>query len=276
MVKRFCTGTTRIRLTAFVCVLLCLFEALRASQLAAQTPARPRQLQVAAAADLSFAMGEILKEFQIVHPDILVRVSYGSSGNFFSQLSNHAPFDMFFSADTSYPRRLVEQGATLDGAAFPYAVGRLVLWAPDTSAFDLKRMGIEVLKSETIRHVAIANPIHAPYGRAAEAYLKSTGLYDSVRSKLVYGESVAQALQFVQSGAAEIGLIACALAHAPEVSNHGQFWEVPHDKYPRMEQSGIILKWTKDPAAAADLKSFILGGKAREILLRFGFYLPED
>jgi molybdate transport system substrate-binding protein len=276
MMKKPGTLTIPIWLRVAFFALFPYFALLRVPQMPAQAGTTPRQLQIAAAADLSFAMEEILKEFRSIHPDILVRVSYGSSGNFFSQLSNHAPFDMFFSADTTYPRRLVEQGAAFDGAVFSYAVGRLVLWVPNTSAIDLKRLGIEVLRSERIRHIAIANPKHAPYGVAAEAYLRSEGLYDTVRPKLVYGENVAQALQFVQSGAAEIGLIACALAEAPDVKSRGQFWEVPRDKYPRMEQAGIILKWTKDPSAAAELRSFFLSGRAREILIRFGFYLPGD
>ncbi len=235
-----------------------------------------RELQVAAAADLNFAMQSILDKFHRLHPDILIHVTYGSSGNFFSQLSNRAPFDLFLSADTSYPRKLLEQGAALDGSTFSYAIGRLVLWVPSSSTLALERLGGGVLKSGEVRHIALANPRHAPYGMAAVAYLRAAGLYDVVRTRLVYGENVAQAFQFIQSGAAETGFIACALALAPEVRNRGRYWEVPRDKYPRIEQAGLILKWTKEPAAARELRTFFLGEQARRILIDFGFYIPGE
>ena len=261
-------------------LMLCLVLPAVAFLRAPVSPVRPsiqaRELHVAAAADLSFAMDEMLREFNLIHPEIHVRVSYGSSGNFYSQISNSAPFDLFFSADTAYPQKLAEQGMALDGSTFPYAVGRLVLWAPNGFGMDLKREGVEALRSEATRHIAIANPMHAPYGKAAEAYLRAAGVYEAVRSKLVYGENVAQALQFVQSGAAEVGLIACSLALSPEVKDRGRFWEIPRDKYPRIDQSGIILKRTKDPAAASELRSFFLSRRGREVLAQYGFSLPGD
>ncbi len=237
---------------------------------------KPAQLRVAAAADLSFAMPELVREFQALHPEIAVSLTFGSSGNFYSQIANQAPFDLFFSADTTYPAKLAEEGMTLDTAPFTYAVGRLVLWVPKSSGLDLSGLGIESLRQEAVRHIAIANPKHAPYGRVAEAALRNYGIYDEVQPKLVYGENVAQTLQFVESGAAEAGFIAYALARAPGVRDTGRVWEVPADKYPRMEQAGVILKWTREPAAARKLRSFVLGPDGRRVLSSFGFRLPGE
>ena len=182
-----------------------------------------RLVRVAAAADLKFALDEINTAFRAKHPDITVQVSYGSSGNFFAQLSNRAPFDMFFSADVDYPRQLIAQGLAAKETEFLYAVGRLVVWVPRTSALDLTRLGIHALADPSIRKIAIANPKHAPYGRAAEAAMKTLGVYEAVRERLVYGENIAQTAQFVQTGAADIGIIALALAVAPALKDEGRF-----------------------------------------------------
>jgi molybdate transport system substrate-binding protein len=134
---------------------------------------------------------------------------------------------------------------------------------------------MEALRSPLVRHIAIANPKHAPYGRAAEAAMRSQGVYDSIKGKLVYGENVAQTFQFVQSGAADIGIIALSLALAPEARSQGRYWEVPIDAYPRIEQGGIILKWTKQTEAAQIFRSFVLGPRGQPILKKYGFFLPE-
>jgi molybdate transport system substrate-binding protein len=242
--------------------------------LAACGPSRPpAEVRVAAAADLQFAFEEVLREFRPAHPPITVSVTYGSSGNFYSQILSQAPYDVYLSADLSYPRKLMEQGLAQPGSEFTYAVGRLALWVPAASALEV---GIEALRRPEVRHVAIANPQHAPYGQAAEAALRSLGVYEAVRDKLVYGENVAQALQFVQSGAAEAGLIALSLAVAPRVSGAGRYWEVPLDAFPRLEQGGVILKSARNPDAAQQLRGFITGEQGRAILKRFGFSLPGD
>jgi molybdate transport system substrate-binding protein len=235
-----------------------------------------RTIHVAAAADLKFAMDELITAFQRQQPQITVKVSYGSSGNFYSQLSNRAPFDMYFSADVSYPRKLVEQGAAFSGSEFAYAIGRLVMWVPAGSPIDVANLKIEALRHPSVRHVAIANPKHAPYGRAAEAAMRSLDVYETVQDKLVYGENVAQTLQFVQSGAAEVGIVALSLVLAPGVRSQGNYWEVPLDSYPRIEQGGIILKWTEQAEAAQSFRSFVLAPAARQNLKDYGFYLPED
>jgi len=237
---------------------------------------RPRLVQAAAAADLKFALDEVLEAFHAHHPDIRVRVSYGSSGNFFAQLSNRAPFDIFFSADVDYPRKLIEQGLAARETEFLYAVGRIVLWVPRRSTLDLEALGIQALVHPSVRKIAIANPRHAPYGRAAEAAMQTLGVYERAQERLVYGENIAQTAQFVQTGSADIGIIALALALAPAMREEGRYWEVPLTAYPRMDQGGVILSWAKEPAAAGALRAFMLGPAGKDVLRRYGFFLPGD
>lgn len=236
--------------------------------------ANERVVQVAAAADLRFALDEIIESFQRQHQDIKAQVTYGSSGNFFAQLSNRAPFDIYFSADVDYPRKLIEQGLAIKETEFLYAVGRIVVWAPQQSSLDLERLGIRVLLDPAVRKIAIANPKHAPYGRAAEAAMRKLGVYEQVQERLVLGENIAQTAQFIQTGAADIGIIALGLALAPALRDEGRYWEVPLDAYPRMDQGGVILPWAKDMAAARALRAFVLGPEGRDILRRYGFFLP--
>jgi molybdate transport system substrate-binding protein len=236
----------------------------------------PREVSIAAAADLKFALDEILGQFGKQYQDIHVNVSYGSSGNFYSQLINQAPFDLYLSADLEYPRKLANEGLTLPGSEFLYAVGRIAVWTPASSPIDVERLGMSSLNHATVTHIAIANPQHAPYGRAAEAAMRSLGVYDTAKPKLVFGDNVAQALQFVQSGNAQIGIVALSLALSPTIRPEGRFWEVPLEKYPRMEQGGVILKWAKDPDAARALRTFLTGADGRSVLKRYGFFLPEE
>jgi molybdate transport system substrate-binding protein len=230
---------------------------------------------VAAAADLKFAMDDMVEAFGKAHPGIVVSVSYGSSGNFLSQIQNGAPFDLFFSADIEYPRRLAEVGLAPKGSEFLYAVGRLVVWAPTSSRVRVER-GVEALTAPEVRRIAIANPTHAPYGRAAEAALRKLGVHDAVKDKLVFGENVAQAAQFVQSGAADAGIIALSLALAPALAGEGSYFEVPLDAYPRMDQGGIVLNRARDPEAARMFRDLVLGAAGRATLKRHGFFLPGE
>jgi molybdate transport system substrate-binding protein len=233
-----------------------------------------RPLAVAAAADLRFALEEIVTAFRNENADVAVEVSYGSSGNFFAQLINRAPFDMFFSADVEYPRKLAEQELVVEGSEFLYAVGHLVVWVPVMSPIQVEKLGIQSLLDPAAKKIAIANPKHAPYGRAAEAALKKLGVHEQVREQLVYGDNVAQTAQFIQSGAADIGVIGLSQALAPELRETGRFWEVPLDAYPRLDQGGVILSWARDRKAAEDLRAYVLSAKGKEILRRYGFSLP--
>lgn len=236
---------------------------------------RPRMVSVTAAADLKFAMEDLIGEFRRRQPAIDVSATYGSSGNAFAQLSNKAPFDLYFSADIAYPRKLVKAGLAKKDSEFLYAVGQIVVWVPNASKLDVEKLGADALKDASVRRVAIANPKHAPYGRAAEASLKKLGLWQDVQEKLVLGENVAQTAQFVESGAADIGVIALSLALAPAMRDKGRFYVLPQHSYPALEQGGVILNWAKDMEAAQELRTFILSGDGREILRRYGFVLPE-
>src|SRR5437899_1190863 len=162
-------------------------------------PARAaEEITVAAAADLTFAFQEAAAGFQRATGNS-VQLSFGSSGNFFSQIQNGAPYDAFFSADIDYPKKLESAGLTEPGTLYQYARGRIVVWVPNKSRLDVTR-GLQALLDPNIRKIAIANPEHAPYGRAAVSAIQHAGIYDRVRGKLIYGEYIAQTTQFVQSG----------------------------------------------------------------------------
>jgi molybdate transport system substrate-binding protein len=231
-------------------------------------------LTIAAAADLQFALEDILTRFRSVHPGAGVRVVYGSSGSFYSQIQNHAPFDLFLSADVQYPRRLISEGLAVPDSLFTYAAGRIVLWTPADSPLDVVRLGWAALDDPAVHHIAIANPEHAPYGRAAVAAMKSAGILDRQSSKLVMGENIAQTLQFVQSGAAEIGVVALSLALAPSLRARGKYWEIPLDSYPAIEQGGAILARARETPLARELRDYLIGPQGRDILKRYGFYPP--
>ena len=237
-------------------------------------PTRPnptREVRVAAASDLKFALDEIADKFRALHPDVALAITYGSSGNFYAQLSNDAPFDLFLSADVAYPQKLIEQGKADKDTLFRYAVGRIVVWTPNESKLAVHALGIRAVADPSVAKVAIANPQHAPYGRAAEAAMRSAGVYEKAKAKLVLGENVAQAAQFVRSGSADVGIIALSLAVSPPMRGKGEYVELPPDAYPRIEQGGVILSRAKDPAAAADLRQFLLGSQGKAILKAYGF-----
>jgi len=238
--------------------------------------ALPHEVRVAAASDLKFALAEIAAAFAQVHPNVAVKVTYGSSGNFYTQLASEAPFDLFLSADLEYPRKLVEEGRAVEGTDFRYAVGQLVVWVPNGSSLDLEKLGIRAAVDPGVKKVAIANPRHAPYGRAAEAALKHAGVYEQVKERLVLGENIAQTAQFVESGAADVGLIALSLAVAPTMKDRGRYWEVPAEAFPRIDQGGVELSWAKDKAATRWLQDFITGAHGRAVLRKYGFRLPGE
>ena len=231
----------------------------------ARVDSKPEFL-IAAAADLRIAMDEIAAQFGKAHPEAAVKVSYGSSGQFTQQIENGAPFDVFCSADSGYPKKLADEGFALPGSEFIYAIGHIVLWVPESSPLQLA--GADVLRDPSIRHIAIANPAHAPYGKAAEAALRSMGVYEAVRDKLVYGENVSQALQYAETGAAEIGIVSASLVKG------GRAWEIPQRFYPKLEQGGIIVKSSRNAALAQEFRTFLLGEEGRSLLKRYGFYLP--
>jgi molybdate transport system substrate-binding protein len=231
------------------------------------------ELTVAAAADLTFAFKDVAARFR-KETGNTVKLSFGSSGNFFSQLRNGAPYDLFFSADIDYPKKLAAAGLTEPGSLYEYATGKIVLWVPNASALDLKR-GLKVLLDPQAAKTAIANPLHAPYGKAAVAALKHEKIYDRVKPKLVLGENIAQTAQFVQSGSAQIGILALSLARAPTLKDQGRYAEIPAADYPPIEQAGVILKSSHQQMAARQFMSFIQKPEIVRLLNSYGLSLPK-
>ncbi len=231
------------------------------------------EITVAAAADLTFAFKDVAAKFQAQTGDI-VKLSFGSSGNFFSQIQNGAPYDLFFSADISYARKLETAGLTEPGTLYEYAIGKIVLWVPAGSKLDVNT-GLGVLTDPAIRKIAIANPEHAPYGRAAMAALRRAEIYDRIKDKIVLGENISQTAQFVQSGNADIGIIALSLALAPTLKDKGKYFEVPADDYPAIEQAAVLLKASKKKNLAKKFVAFLKQPESIEIMQRYGFVVPK-
>jgi molybdate transport system substrate-binding protein len=253
----------RIPKTLFVSVLALFFVAL---------PARGEEITVAAAADLKFAMTDVAGQYekQTGHK---VNVTYGSSGNFFSQLENGAPFDLFFSADIDYARKLDAAGLAEPGTLYLYAIGRIAIWAPPDSKVDVTALGWKALLDQRVQKIAIANPEHAPYGRAAVAAMQKAGIFDQVKSKLVYGDNISQAAQFVQSGSAQAGIVALSLAISTAMKD-GRRWDIPEDMHPPIEQAAILMKNANNKEAARAFLDFVKTDGARATLAKYGFTFP--
>jgi molybdate transport system substrate-binding protein len=228
---------------------------------------------IAAASDLNFAFKELGAEYE-KQTGNHVKLSLGSSGNFFSQIQNGAPFDLYFSADIGYAKKLEEAGLAVPGSLYPYAVGRIVLWAGNGSHLDLSK-GLEILLEPTIKKIAIANPKHAPYGRAAVAAMEYFKVYDQVKDKLILGENISQAAQFIESGACDAGIVALSLALAPAMKAAGQYWEIPATAHSPLEQGAVILKSSTHQESANRFLEFMKGFQGQEIMKRYGFTLPS-
>jgi molybdate transport system substrate-binding protein len=245
-----------------------------AAMAAAPAPQPLPVLNVAAAADLQFAMQDLAAQFEKKNI-ATVHVTYGSSGNFFTQIQNGAPFDLFFSADIDYVKKLDAANLTVPGTSGIYAIGRLVLWTRVDAAVDVAKDGWKILLDPRVEKIAIANPAHAPYGRAAESALHSAGIYDQVKSKFVFGENISQTAQFVQTGNAQAGFVALSLAVSPGMKD-GKRWEVPSDTYPPIEQGAAVLQSSKNQAAARAFLDYVRSAEGRETLKRYGFSFPPS
>jgi molybdate transport system substrate-binding protein len=241
----------------------------------ATTFAATQEITVAAAADMSAALPELVAAYT-KNTGQTVKLSFGASGNLTNQIRNGAPFDIFFSADEQYPQQLISEGLASKESLYRYAVGRLVLWVPNDSQLNLSKLGIKVLLDPSVKKIAIGNPATAPYGRAAEAALKHFEIYDQVSSRFVVGENISQAAQFVESGNAQAGLIALSHALAPAMKDKGRYWTVPLDSYPTLNQAAVILAKSKQPDAARKFLEFLRGPEATSLLNRYGFSLPAE
>jgi molybdate transport system substrate-binding protein len=234
-----------------------------------------QDIVVAAAADMNAALPQLATAYT-KKTGQTVKLSFGSSGNLTNQIRNGAPFDLFFSADEQYPQQLIAEGLASKDTLYRYAVGRLVLWVPSDSPLDLSKAGIQSLLDPTVKKISIANPATAPYGRAAEAALRHFGIYDQISSRLVLGENVSQAAQFVESGNAQAGLIALSHALAPAMKDKGRYWTVPLDAYPTLNQAAVVLSKSKQQDAARKFLDFLRSSEATSLLTSYGFSLPAE
>jgi molybdate transport system substrate-binding protein len=237
-------------------------------------PTRAAPLLVAAAADLSYCIDELAAAFRKDAPEAELKVSTGASGNFFAQIRNGAPFEVFLSADMDYPAQLARLGVA-DGATLtPYARGRIALWSLDNT-LDLAQ-GMAVLRAPAVTRIAIANPATAPYGRAAKAALERDGLWAAVQPKLVIGENIAQTAQFVQSGNAQVGIISLATLRSPKMAGVGHSYLIPDQGLAPIAQGAIVTRRGAGNPLAARFVHFLGTPAARAILARNGFSLPEQ
>jgi len=233
----------------------------------------PHEIVVAAAADLNSALKDIGEEYE-KKTGCRVKLAFGSSGALTQQIQNGAPFDVFFSADMDYPRQLIASRVADGASLYQYAVGKLVLWVPADSPLDVEHKGLNILLDPSVKKIAIANPERAPYGKAAVAALKHVELYDQVSSRLVMGENISQAAQFVESGNAQAGFVAMAHAASPAMQGKGKFWEIPAEAYPALAQGLVVTAPSKRKKEAEAFVDFVKGKDGGDVLTKYGFTLP--
>jgi molybdate transport system substrate-binding protein len=227
---------------------------------------------VAAASDLTYAMNEIAANFEKA-TGCTVRLSLGSSGNFLTQIENGAPFDVFFSADIAYPKKLEMEGLAAPGSTYLYAVGKIVLWTRKDSRVDVGK-GFSALRDPAVKKIAIANPEHAPYGRAAEEALRQSGVYDAIKDRLVLGENISQAAEFVESGNADAGILALSLVVSPAMKDKGRAWNIPENLYAPIQQGAVVVGAAANPQGARQFLDYIKLPATAALLERYGFVLP--
>jgi len=245
-------------------------------------PAPPRKpmvatkVRVAAATDLRSCLDALADAFQRDHPNVDIAPTFGASGTLLTQLKSGLESDLYLSADVAYAHDLAAAGLAAPEDVFESGLGRLVVWVRNESPLDVARLGADALVDPAVRRIAIANPVHAPYGRAAQAALVALGLHERVKDKLAVGQSAAQAAQYVESGAAEVGFLPMALAKGTRLSERGRFWVVPADAHPPIRHGGAIHARAIDREATVAFRDFLLAEKGREILLRYGFEFPAS
>jgi molybdate transport system substrate-binding protein len=230
--------------------------------------ASAQRITVAAAADLNYALTELAHQFER-NPGHKVTLSFGASGNLFSQIWNGAPVDLYFSADEEYPKNLVVAGIADGSSLKTYAIGHLVLWVPNGS-LDPNKLQMDLLTQPAVKRIAIAIPQHAPYGRAAMTAIEHYGLKEKVAGKLVFGENVSQAAQFVQSGNAQVGLIALSIAMSLAMQLAGKYWELPTNAYPEFRQAVATISSSKQKKVAAESLAFVLSPGGAAVFKQFG------
>jgi molybdate transport system substrate-binding protein len=228
-----------------------------------------QEIAVAAAADLQAAMQDVAARFER-ETGKKVKVIFGSSGNFFLQTQNGAPFDMFFSANLDYPKKLERAGLIENGSYYQYAKGKIVVWVPNDSKKNVNS-GLKALIDPNVKKIAIANPLHAPYGQAAVSAMQREGIYDKVKDRFVLGENISQTASFVVSGSADIGVLALSLALSPNMKDKGRYTEIPVDEYPPIEQACVILSSSKNREIAKQFLAYFKSAAVTDLLVGYGF-----
>lgn len=227
-----------------------------------------RSITVAAAADLSFAFKDIVASFE-KETGIEVILSFGSTGMLAKQISEGAPFDLFFAADRKHLEGLSDKGHVIPSSVERYAMGVIVLAVNRSSGIEAREL--KDLLKPGIRSVAIANPDHAPYGRAAMEALKSAGLWERLKDKLVVGENIRQTLQFIQTGNAEGGIVALSVASVPEIA----YFPIGPSLHNPIDQAVGIVKTSKDVEAARSFIRYVRGPAGSEVMKKYGFIIPK-
>lgn len=232
------------------------------------TPVYAEQALVAVAANFVPPFRELATEFEATTGHTL-HVASGSSGNFYAQIKNGAPFDVFLSADVERPKLLEEEGLGVKDSRFTYAIGRLVLWSPNPELLK----GEQTLHAGNFKHLAIANPKTAPYGTAARQTMEKLGVWGQLQPRIVMGENLGQTMGFIESGNAELGFVALAQVIDPKVNKKGAHWEVPKHLHEPIKQDVILLTKGKKNSAAHALMQFIASANAQAIIGRYGYEL---
>lgn len=226
------------------------------------------EITIAVASNFTQAIRQIADRFQDETGD-RVRLSFGSTGKHYAQIVNGAPFDAFFAADVKRPQRLDQEGLIQPGSRFTYAIGRVVLWSPDETLVDDRG---QVLREGRFSHLAIANPRLAPYGRAAREVLEGIGLWNTLQPRMVRGENIGQAFQFVSSGSVELGFVAYAQVKRPGEAVQGSLWQVPESAYAPIEQQAVLLS---DNPVARRFLEYVRTPEIRELIHGYGYATPE-
>ena len=230
----------------------------------------PAKLTIAAASDLKSALDDLSARFKKQHPEAVLEIITGSSGKFYEQIVNDAPFDLFFSADINFPKQLEARGLTASAVRL-YARGRIVLWS---ARMDASKMTLKNLSDAGIKKIAIANPKHAPYGMRAQEALQKAGLWEKVQKKLVFGENIAQTVQFVEIGAADVVIIALSLALSPNLKAKGGYYLIPENQHQPLDQAYVLMKRAEGHPLAQTFMDYLESEPAQAILRAYGFTRP--
>lgn len=232
-----------------------------------------QEITIAAAADLQSGMQDLVTQFQ-KETGKSVKVIYGSSGNFFQQIQNGAPFDMFFSANLDYPKKLENASSIQPGSYYEYARGKIVVWVPKNSGIDLDA-GLKAVLDPSVKKIAIANPQHAPYGQAAVSTMQKEGIYEKAKLKFVLGENISQTASFLALGSEDIGIVALSLALSPQMKDKGRYTEIPSSEYPPIDHACVILNSSKNKTLAQEFLSYVKGTVVSDLLAKYGFDVSD-